>query len=114
YLFRDEPIEVVGMAAARADDPRFGRVEEQLAAVMRFPRERLATFTVAFGAAATAYYKIIGEKGVLTLDPAYEYQGALTQELVVGDGKPKRKKFRSRDQIAPEISYFADCIGKGR
>ena len=35
-------------------------------------------------------------------------------ELTVGDKKPKRKKFKARDQIGPEIEYFSDCILKGR
>ncbi len=113
YIFRAEPTEVVGMAARQMDDPRFEKVEEQVSAIVRFPGERLATFTVGFGAEATSFYEVVGEKGKLRVDPAYEYKGPLAFELTVGDKKPKRKKFKSRDQIGPEISYFSDCILKG-
>jgi predicted dehydrogenase len=113
YLFRAEPTEVVGMAARRSDDPRFEKVEEQVSAIVRFPGERLATFTVGFGAAATGFYEVVGDAGKLRVDPAYEYKGALAYELTVGDKKPKRKHFKSRDQIGPEIAYFSDCILKG-
>jgi predicted dehydrogenase len=114
YIFRAEPTEVVGMAARRDDDPRFEKVEEQASAILRFAGERLATFTVGFGAEATGFYEVVGEKGKLCLDPAYEYEGTLELELTVGDKKPRRKKFKSRDQIGPEISYFSDCILKGK
>jgi glucose-fructose oxidoreductase len=113
YLFREEPVEVIGMAARRPDDERFTKVEEQASAVLRFPRERLATFTVSFGAAATGFYEVVGEKGVLCMDPAYAYDEPLEQEVVVGNKKPKAKKFKTRDQIGPEISYFSDCILNG-
>jgi glucose-fructose oxidoreductase len=113
YLFRDEPTEVVGLAA-RGDDPRFARVDEQISAVLRFPGEKVASFTVGFGAAATGFYEVVGEKGRLRVEPAYSYKGALALELTVGDKKPKRSRFKARDQIAPEISYFSDCILEGR
>ncbi len=112
YLFRDEPTEVVGMAA-RGADARFGNVEEQVAAILRFPHERLATFTVGFGAAATGFYEVVGDEGKLRVDPAYEYVGELGLELTSADGKRKRKRWKSRDQIAPEIAYFSECILKG-
>lgn len=112
YLFRDEPIEVVAMAA-RGDDARFSAVEEQVSAILRFPRERLATFTVSFGAAATGRYEIVGTDGVLRLDPAFGYTGERRLELVAGD-KSRHKTFAEHDQIAAELQYFSDCILDGR
>jgi glucose-fructose oxidoreductase len=114
YIFRDEPVEVVGLAARRDDDDRFARVEEQVSAILRFPDERLATFTVGFGAAATGFYEVVGDEGSLCVDPAFEYRGELAYELTVGDKKPKRKKLKERDQIGPEIDYFSTCILKGK
>jgi glucose-fructose oxidoreductase len=112
YLFRDEPTEVVALAA-RGDDQRFANVEEQASALLRFPGERLAQFTVGFGAESTGYYELVGTKGKLRVDPAYEYRGGTALELTVGDKKPKRKQWKSRDQIAPEIEYFSGCILEG-
>ena len=114
YIFREEPLEVVGMAARKQDDARFDKVEEQVSAILRFSDDKLATFTVGFGAQATGFYEVVGDEGKLCVDPAYEYEGALQLELTVGDRKPKREKFKSRDQIGPEIAYFADCILKGK
>jgi predicted dehydrogenase len=109
YLFRDEPIEVMAMSATKAGDPRFREVEEQVSAVLRFPNERLAAFTCSFGAADASAYDVVGTKGRLRLDPAYEFAGALQQEITVGD-KTKTRKFKKRDQVSPELIYFADCI----
>jgi glucose-fructose oxidoreductase len=43
-LFRDEPVEVSAVTAGTLDE-----VEESVSAVLRFPNERLATFTASFG-----------------------------------------------------------------
>ncbi|MGZ3405383.1 MAG: Gfo/Idh/MocA family protein [Polyangia bacterium] len=114
YLFRAEPTEVVGLAARRPDDPRFEKVEEQVSAILRFPGDRLATFTVGFGAEATAFYEVVGDAGKLRVDQAYEYEERIELELTVGDKKPRREKYKAHDQIGPEISYFSDCILKGK
>ncbi|PYJ21744.1 MAG: gfo/Idh/MocA family oxidoreductase, partial [Verrucomicrobia bacterium] len=48
YLFRDEPIEVVGLTANNGEK-RFAQIEEMTGAILRFSRERLAIFTCSFG-----------------------------------------------------------------
>jgi glucose-fructose oxidoreductase len=81
--------------------------------VMRFPEDRLATFTCSFGAADVGRYSLIGTKGVLTADPAYEYVSTLKQQIKIGE-KTITKKFPKRDQFAAELVYFSDCILKNR
>ena len=82
-------------------------------AILRFPGERLATFTSSFGAADRALYTVVGTKGSLDVEPAYEYASAISHRLHLGE-KTERKKFPKRDQFAPEIVYFSDCIRSGR
>ena len=60
-------------ASANNGDPRFEKSGEMVSAVMKFPGERVATFTCSFGAADVGRYSLIGTKGVLTADPGYEY-----------------------------------------
>lgn len=108
YLFRAEPAEIVGVSA-NGDDPRFAKSGEMVSAVMRFPGERLASFTCSFGAADVSRYSLVGTKGVLTADPAYEYASGLKLQVVIGR-KTTSKKFSKRDQFAAEIGYFSDCI----
>jgi predicted dehydrogenase len=110
YLFQAEPLEAFAYAAARRDR-RFKDIDEMTAAVLRFPQNRLASFTTSFGSADMASYEIIGTKGKLRVDPAYEYAMALKHSLTI-DGKTTSRTFPRRDQFAPELIYFSDCIRK--
>src|SRR6201986_4769243 len=82
-------------------------------ALMRFPDDRLATFTASFGAADRSAFEVIGTKGVLKMDPAYEMVGDLKSEVIIGE-RIKKSTFPKRDQFAPELSYFSNCILKNR
>jgi predicted dehydrogenase len=108
YLFRDEPIEVLGLAANNGEK-RFAEIEEMISAIMRFPEERLAIFTCSFGSADVSHFDLIGTKGQLRLDNAYEYQGELRCVTTI-DGNKTEKTFKPGDQFAPELIYFSDCI----
>lgn len=108
YLLRDEPTEIFA-ATANDGEKRFKKVEEMTSVVMRFPEERVATFTCSFGASDISRYTLVGTKGSLTSDPAYEYAREIKQELTIGE-KKKTRTFPKRDQFAAEIVYFSDCI----
>ncbi|TAK83654.1 MAG: Gfo/Idh/MocA family oxidoreductase [Betaproteobacteria bacterium] len=105
-LFRDEPQEVRAFTAGTA-----GEVEESVTAVLRFSGERLATFTCSFGAADVSEYRLVGGKGDLAVEPAFEYAMALQHRLTI-DGERKERSFAKRDQFAPELLYFSDCVLK--
>ncbi len=108
YLFQAEPIEVSAIAASKPES-RFEQVDEMVSAVLRFPGDRLATFTCSFGAADVSRYSLLGTKGSLRAEPAYEYAEGIKHEVTSG-GKTKVKSFPKRDQFAAEISYFSDCV----
>jgi glucose-fructose oxidoreductase len=80
---------------------------------MRYPDERLATFTVSFGAADVSSYHLVGTEATLRVDPAYEYAGTLRHHLTRGD-TTRVKTFRKRDQFAAELDYFSRCVRRGR
>jgi predicted dehydrogenase len=111
YLFRAEPEEVFAYSMT-GRDKRFAEVEEMSAAIMKFPNNRLASFTCSFGAADRSSYEVIGTKGVLKMDPAYEMVGDLKCELTVG-GKKEITTYKKRDQFGPELVYFSNCILNG-
>ncbi len=112
-LFQSDPIHVTGFATTRTDDPRFNDVEEMFTAVLEFPNHRVATFTSSFGSARYMTYDILGTKGTLHLDPAYDYAGEIRSERII-DGKRDTRVFPPEDQFAAEIDYFAECIQEGR
>lgn len=78
-------------------------------AMMKFPENRIATFTSSFGATDRSEFEIVGTKGALKMDPAYEMAEDLKLELNVG-GKTAKQVFKKRDQFAPELIYFSNCI----
>jgi predicted dehydrogenase len=112
YLFRAEPIEVMAMQA-EARDRRFRGVPEGWSVLLRFPDERLATFTCSFGAAPIDDYRVVGTRGDVRLEPAYEYVGSLVRHLTV-DEKTTVKKYPPSDQFAPEIVEFSRCVLEDR
>jgi predicted dehydrogenase len=108
YLFRAEPTSVMAFSANNGEK-RFRKIDEMTSVVMRFPDERLATFTCSFGAADVSRYTLTGTKGVLTAEPAYDYSMALKHKVTIGE-KTTSKTFRKHDQFAAELIYFSDCI----
>ena len=111
-LFGAEPMEVVAFSANNGER-RFQQCEEMTAAILRFPgRERLATFTCSFNGTDVGTYRVVGTNGVLVMDPAYEYAEELTQRVTI-DGRTRERTFPKRDQFAPELISFSECILTG-
>jgi len=108
YVFADEPTQVWA-TSTNSGDRRFTEVPETVHVIMKFPRERIATFVCSFGAADRSRYEVVGTKGSVVVDPAFEYAAGLSYELTIGE-KKKRKKFAKSDQFAPELVYFAKCV----
>jgi len=110
YLFRDNPTSVSAFSM-QGDNRRFKEVDEMTAAFLHFPGDRLASFVCSFGAADVSAYDLVGTKGLVRVDPAYEYVGRLKQQISL-NGKTKIREFPPRDQFAPELVYFSNCILK--
>lgn len=108
YLFSVEPYEVFAYSVSGKDE-RFNQVPEMTAAMLKFPEDRLASFTCSFGAADRSEYEIVGTQGSIRMNPAYEMIGDLKSEMVI-DGKTQKAKYKTRDQFGPELVYFSKCI----
>jgi predicted dehydrogenase len=107
-LFRAEPTQVSAVSI-NSGLATLGEIDETSAATLRFGDNQVATFVTSFNAADVAAYRIVGTKGHLHADPAYEYAEGLKYTLTV-DGKTTKKSIGKRDQFAPELLYFSDCI----
>jgi len=81
--------------------------------MMKFPGDRLATFTCSFAYEGVSNFRIIGDKGDLFLENPYEYTGEVTHQLTVNE-KKKVWKSKAGDQFAAELEYFSDCVMSGR
>ena len=107
-LFRAEPTEVSAVSI-NSGLKSLAEIDETTAATLRFGDDQLATFVTSFNASDVAAYRIVGTKGHLHADPAYEYAEGLEYTLTI-DGKTRTKRIGRRDQFAPELLYFSDCI----
>ena len=107
-LFRAEPTQVSAVSV-NSGLASLAEIDETTAATLRFGDDRVATFVTSFNAADVASYRIVGTKGHLHADPAYEYAEGLEYTLTI-DGKTTEEVVGKRDQFAPELLYFSDCI----
>ena len=112
YLFRAEPIEVMAVSV-NGGSRRVAEIDESTAAILRFEGERVAAFVTSFNATDVASYRIVGTKGQVHVDPAYEYAEGLTYRFTV-DGKTMTKRIGKRDQFGPQLLHFSDCVLKNR
>ena len=110
YLFRDNPTSVSAFSV-RGENRRFKEVDEMTAALLRFPGDRLASFVCSFGAVRRVRIRSCWNQRPRSGRPAYEYVGPLKQQIS-SNGKTKVRRFPSRDQFAPELVYFSNCILK--
>lgn len=112
YLFRAEPYEVMAWSES-SDDPRFSACDEMTSAILRFPGNRLATFTSSFGSAKTDHFRLVGTKADLEMEPAFGYATHISYEIH-SDGTSRSHTFEKRDQFGPELIYFARCLLEGK
>jgi predicted dehydrogenase len=113
YLFRADPEEVLALRIDRPDDERFQDVHEGMSVLLKFPDDRVAQFTVSFGAYEQDEYRIVGTRGAITLDQAYEYALPRTLALSTSGGQ-RRRKFRPSDQFGPELVAFSRAVLEDR
>jgi hypothetical protein len=78
-------------------------------AILRFPGDRLATFTCSFGTAKISIYQVVGTNGDLRVEPAYTSQGEIEHVLSI-EGDKQKRSVEGHDQLAAVFVYFSDCI----
>jgi predicted dehydrogenase len=108
HLFRAEPLEVFAFSA-RKEERRFDEIDEMFTVSMRFPDERLATFTVSYGANPIDAYRVVGTLGDLEVNPGFGFTEPLRHRLTIGT-QVKEKTFPKTDQFGAETKYFSECI----
>jgi predicted dehydrogenase len=115
-FFQAEPIEAFALNATRTDDPRFSEVPEMSSVILRFSGDRLATFTCSYGAGTSSAYRVVGTKGLLRMEPAYQFNTDLKMELELDGqkGPPQFRKYAKHDQFGSQLVYFSECILKDR
>ncbi len=91
----------------------YREVEEHMAFELKFPEGVLLQASCSFGAAQSSFLHVIGEKGWVALNPAYEFA---KHRRMCGEIKGRwfEKKFPAIDEFVLELDALADAIRRGR
>ncbi len=108
YLSGEEPTEVNALIYTAPNDPRFKEVEENINFQLRFPSGILANCTSSYGYDAQSYYRVIGTKGWLEMEPATIYRGLRMR--VHHDGVTEEKSLPVLDHFALEMDHMSECV----
>lgn len=106
--FRAEPFEATAIRCSGAE-PRFRDVDESVSAILRFPGNRLASFTVGFNAGPLDEYVIAGTEGHIRVSPGFRFTVELGYTLF-SKGVTTSRQLPLVDQFAGQIEYFSDCV----
>jgi glucose-fructose oxidoreductase len=109
YIFQAEPISVFATSVSNSEE-RFREVAEMTSAILRFPGDRLATFTCSFGSSKLSTYQVVGTASNLHVEPAYALQSHIKHTLSIEGQTQKEYSFEPHDQLAAVFIYFSDCI----
>ena len=120
-LFGAEPLEVFATGVC-TDPERFidaaGKpFDDTVSVTLKFPAERLAAFTLTYSGGNVDDYRIVGSKGALFSDPAFQVNSPIKHQLLVmKDGKPAKsdESFKITDHFGGELKYFSECILEDR
>jgi predicted dehydrogenase len=108
-LFGAEPLEVY--ATGVKTDERF-TMEDTVAVTLKFPANRVAAFVLSYNGGDVDDYRIVGSKGSIFSDPAYQVGMKIEHEVKVGKESSK-ESFKKTDHFGGELKYFSDCIVNG-
>jgi predicted dehydrogenase len=110
YLFDAEPVEV---SALQRKDPTLG-VDTGLAAVLRFPGDRLAVVDGSFDVAGPQRYEILGARGSILVEPAFQPSPDGATFTVIRGAERHVVDAPGVDQYALEADHFVQSVRAGR
>ena len=112
-LFGAEPIEVSALGVC-TDPEHFldaeGKpFEDTVAVTLQFEANRVAAFVLSYNGGDLDDYRVVGSKGDLFSDPAYQVGASIHHVLTVGK-KKSSESFKTTDHFGGELKYFSECI----
>jgi predicted dehydrogenase len=110
-LFGAEPIEV--FATGVCTDPTRFNFDDTVAITLKFPKARVAAFTLTYNGGDVDTFRIVGSKGDLFSEPAYQV-GQAPEHTKTIQQKKHSQTFKKTDQFGGELKYFSECILTGR
>jgi predicted dehydrogenase len=112
WLVDEDPVQATAVRWSRGRK-RFKEVEEGIAFRLNFRSGLVLQGTASWGSALASFVQVHGEKGWVSLSPAFafEEERRLTGKIA---GKWFEREFGAIDEFALELDAFADCIREDR
>jgi predicted dehydrogenase len=121
YLTGEEPEKFAAFTSTMSHDGRFNEVEENISWTMRFPSGVVATGGSSYGTVMPGYYRVLGTKGWLQMDPAFNYEGLRLRanystgekdapQVVIDEANPEKDPMH----FQREADHFSECIVQKR
>ncbi len=110
HITGEEPADFTAVVATRDHSGRFSEVEQSMAWTMKFPSGILASCGCSYGQRGPSLLTINGEKGYLTVEPAFNYEGVHLRGEVAGKQLEQLSTEKQPYQFVIEAEHFADCI----
>lgn len=112
-VFGAEPVEVAALGV-NTDPERFADESgkpfaDTVAVTLKFPDERVASFSLSYSGGDVDEYRVVGSKGDLYSKPAYQVGTSIEHELTV-EKKKSTESFKTTDHFGGEMKYFSECI----
>ena len=80
---------------------------------MKFEANRVASFVVSYSGGDLDEYRVVGARGDLFSQPAYQVGVAIEHILTVNKSE-STESFKATDHFGGELKYFSECILKDR
>ena len=112
-LFEDEPTEAFAVGTRHPESGFAPDFDDTVSVTLRFPKNRLAQFTISYYGNKLDQYMVVGTEGSLELNPGFMYGKPLEHFEVLGQDD-SHKSFRNTDHFGGELKYFSDCILENR
>ena len=110
FVLGEDSTEFSAMVATRSDHVALQGIEETVQWITRFPSGILAFGSSSYGETGPNYLKVIGNKGVLTMDAAYGYQGLHLSGSTTNGPVDVPSTGKAPFQFTLEAEHFADCV----
>lgn len=114
HITGEEPISFGASIATREPGPRFAEVEQSMEWNMKFPSGIIASCGCSYGANGPGYLRINGERGYLTMEPAFNYDGLHLRGNTADASGRKQIDIPATGkqpfQFTLEAEHFADCV----
>jgi predicted dehydrogenase len=111
HIAGEEPAEFTAIVSTRDHSGRFAEVEQSMEWTMKFPSGIIASCGCSYGARGPSYLSIHGEKGVLDMDQAWNYDGMhLRGQNASGQPIDLQSTGKLPFGFVLEAEHFADCI----